>query len=206
MCIFVMEQNYVVDFYNNNSKSFDSTRYLPWPIVKSFVESVRKDSTICDVGCGNGKNQFRKDIKWTSCDNSVEMCKIVNDAQLCDCTSLPYKNEDFDHAICIAVIHHLSTETKRKLAINELIRITKPGGKILILVWALEQESDSRRKFVEQENFVDWRDKSKRLLGKRYYYVFRKDELEELIINDPRVKIIKSFYEKGNHGVILEKV
>jgi hypothetical protein len=73
-------------------------------------------------------------------------------------------------------------------------------------VWALEQESDSRRKFVEQENFVDWRDKSKRLLGKRYYYVFREDELEGLIMNNPRVKIIKSFYERGNHGVILEKV
>ena len=76
--------------------------------------------------------------------------------------------------MCIAVLHHLSTECKRKLAINELIRITKPGGKILILVWALEQELDSKRKFDKQDNYIDWRDKSKKLLGKRYYHVFER--------------------------------
>ena len=72
----------------------------------------------------------------------------------------------------IAVIHHLSTIEKRKKAIEELIRVTKDGGKIFILVWALEQEKDSKRKFQEQENYVDWKDKKGTVLGKRYYYVF----------------------------------
>ena len=101
------------------------------------------------------------------------------------------------------VLHHLSTTEKRKKAIQELIRVTKGGGKILILVWALEQESDSRRKFIKQENMVDWKDKKGNLLGKRYYYVFKKNELESLI--DDNIKIEKSFYERGNWGLILKK-
>ena len=87
----------------------------------------------------------------------------------------------FDYTICIAVIHHLSTVEKRKKAISELLRITKSNGEILILVWALEQETDSRRKFIKQDNYVDWKDKKQNLLGKRYYYVFKQNELESLI-------------------------
>ena len=89
----------------------------------------------------------------------------------------------------------------KKKAISELLRITKSGGEILVLVWALEQESDSRRKFVEQENYVDWKDKQGRLLGKRYYYVFKENELESLLSD----YTYSSFYEKGNWGIILKK-
>ena len=67
----------------------------------------------------------------------------------------------------------------------------------------LEQEKNSKRKFLEQENFVDWKDKNKNLLGKRYYYVFKKDELETLLPEN--TKIIESFYERGNWGIIIEK-
>ena len=206
-----IEEIYVKDIYNSIAKEFSDTRYRPWTCVEEFLGKVPQKSYIADIGCGNGKNMlYKKDCYNFGCDFSKELVKICNDEDLSvvegDILNIPYNYNNFDYTICIAVIHHLSSESKRKLAINELIRITKPGGKILILVWALEQESDSRRQFVEQENFVDWRDKSKRLLGKRYYYVFRKDELEELIMNNPRVKIIKSFYERGNHGVILEKV
>jgi guanylate kinase len=50
---------------------------------------------------------------------------------------------------------------------------------------------------------VDWKDKKGNILGKRYYYVFKKNELESLI-ND-NITIEKSFYEKGNWGLILKK-
>ena len=49
--------------------------------------------------------------------------------------------------ICIAVIHHLSTPARRLAAIEELSRIVRPGGRILISVWALEQNlKDTRKK------------------------------------------------------------
>ena len=50
---------------------------------------------------------------------------------------------------------------------------------------------------------MDWKDSKKNLLGKRYYYVFKKNELESLI--DDKIIIVNSFYEKGNWGIILKK-
>lgn len=49
-------------------------------------------------------------------------------------------NIEKDYVISVAVIHHFSTEERRLEAINELVRITKPGGTILIYVWAFEQQ------------------------------------------------------------------
>ncbi|KAE9449657.1 hypothetical protein C3L33_18443, partial [Rhododendron williamsianum] len=48
-----------------------------------------------------------------------------------------------DVAISIAVLHHLRTESRRKKAIDELIRVVKKGGLVLITVWAVEQEDRS---------------------------------------------------------------
>lgn len=62
---------------------------------------------------------------------------------LSDCLCLPYKNNSLDAAISIAVIHHLSTNERRKQAISELARVLKPNGKCLIYVWAIEQEKNS---------------------------------------------------------------
>ncbi|KAL2900576.1 hypothetical protein RDABS01_025658 [Bienertia sinuspersici] len=45
-----------------------------------------------------------------------------------------------DAAISIAVLHHLSTESRRQKAIEELVRIVRKGGLVLITVWAVEQE------------------------------------------------------------------
>ena len=59
---------------------------------------------------------------------------------VCDCLNLPYRSHQFDAAICIAVIHHLSTEERRDHALRELVRILRPGGKMLVYVWAMEQE------------------------------------------------------------------
>ena len=178
-----IEEIYVKDVYNSIASSFDNTRYRPWTCVEEFLDTIPKDSIIGDIGCGNGKNMLYKDDCLNyGCDFSeslVNICLQKGLNVICgDILNIPYKTESFDYTICIAVIHHLSTVEKRKKAIEELERVTKKGGKILVLVWAFEQEDDSRRKFTIQDNFVDWRDKQQNLLGKRYYYVFQKNELE----------------------------
>jgi SAM-dependent methyltransferase len=72
----------------------------------------------------------------------------------CNCLTLPFKNQVFDVVISIAVIHHFSTEKHRLRALKgtslsynnphiyalEIVRVIKPGGKMLIYVWAMEQE------------------------------------------------------------------
>jgi hypothetical protein len=75
----------------------------------------------------------------------------------------------FISAVCrlfydTAVLHHLSTVDRRYAVISELVRITKPGGVIMIQAWALEQGSDSKRTFGSQDTMVPWR-LSKRFLS-----------------------------------------
>ncbi len=200
-----IEDIHVKYVYNTIAKEFDNTRYRPWSCVENFLDDIPSGSIIGDIGCGNGKNMlYRNDCINLGCDFSENLIKICQEkninAIVGDILNIPFQENTFDYTICIAVIHHLSTNEKRKKAIQELQRVTKPNGKILILVWALEQENDSRRKFVKQENFVDWKDKKQNLLGKRYYYVFQKNELESLTNKN---LIEKSFYEKGNWGIII---
>ncbi|EWC76270.1 hypothetical protein C923_03055 [Plasmodium falciparum UGT5.1] len=63
-----------------------------------------------------------------------------------------------DLCISIAVIHHLGTHEKRKQAVKEMVRCTKIGGRILIYVWAYEQQENvvGNRKFDSQDIFVPW--------------------------------------------------
>jgi len=203
-----IEEINVKDVYNKIAKEFSNTRYRPWTCVESFLDNVEIGCKIGDIGCGNGKNmKYRVDCENYGCDFSEELVKICKDDGLNvvygDILSVPFEDKLFDYTICIAVIHHLSTPEKRKKAIDEVIRVTKKGGRILLLVWALEQPENSRRQFKKQDNMVTWKDKKGNLMGERYYYVFKKDELENLI-NDS-VTIVETFYELGNWGVILEK-
>ena len=56
--------------------------------------------------------------------------------------------------LCIAVLHHLSTAERRLSGLRELVRITRPGGLVLVYVWALEQEAKRAKK--EQLKEVDF--------------------------------------------------
>ena len=63
--------------------------------------------------------------------------------------------------ICIAVIHHLSTVSRRLAALKELTRIVRPGGRILISVWALEQNFEKKSRKNHNEGAKATRTSSK---------------------------------------------
>jgi tRNA (uracil-5-)-methyltransferase TRM9 len=130
-----------------------------------------------------------------------------------DTLHLPHPCHSFDFAICIAVIHHLSTPARRIGAIKsilELLNPTSPGktpGKLLLFVWALEQKS-SRRGWDtgdEQDVMVPWifkdiagvaaREQDKTY--ERYYHLYRKGELES-DITAAGGTILEAGYEKDN--------
>ena len=71
-----------------------------------------------------------------------------------DCMSVPLRSSSCDAAICIAVMHHLSTRDRRIQCIRELGRIVRPGGSINIQAWAMEQEEGSRRQFASEDVYV----------------------------------------------------
>ncbi|KAL1309992.1 hypothetical protein AAHE18_17G217400 [Arachis hypogaea] len=128
-----IEKKYVHRVYDAIAPHFSSTRFAKWPKVAAFLSSLASGSLVLDAGCGNGK--------------------------YLDAVNLPYRTGFGDAAISIAVLHHLSTEYRRIRAIEELVRVVKKGGYVLITVWAKEQEHRSLiskwtplpEKYVEEE-------------------------------------------------------
>ena len=57
------------------------------------------------------------------------------------------RDASFDYAICIAVLHHLSTQERRVSALKEMQRILRPGGRALVTVWAKEQKYKDKQSF-----------------------------------------------------------
>jgi ubiquinone/menaquinone biosynthesis C-methylase UbiE len=201
------EKKSVLDIYNSISGHFNNTRHFIWPSVKQFLETIPKYSIVADIGCGNGKNMtyLNNDHIFIGTDFSIELLKICKEKQLetvsaNNCT-LPYKDNSFDSAISIAVIHHLSTPELRQLAVNEIIRITKPNGPIMIQVWAFEREYNT--KYETQDAMIPWKTKDNKIYN-RYYYLFKKNELDKMI-NLNKVEIIRSYKERDNYIIIFKK-
>uniref|UniRef100_A0A5B7AQT8 Methyltransferase type 11 domain-containing protein n=1 Tax=Davidia involucrata TaxID=16924 RepID=A0A5B7AQT8_DAVIN len=143
-----IEKKYVHHVYDAIAPHFSSTRFAKWPKVATFLNSLPSGSLVLDAGCGNGKylglnpNSF-----FIGCDISAPLINICanrgHEVVVADAVNLPYRTGYGDAAISIAVLHHLSTENRRKKAIDELVRVVKKGGLVLITVWAVEQEDRS---------------------------------------------------------------
>ena len=168
-----LENKYVYEVYNSISNEFDNTRQYPWPVVKTFMNNLKPNSFVCDVGSGNGKNMFRNDLIYTSTDLSEKMCELSANKSDCiqsNILSLPFKDNTFDAVLCIACVHHLSTNSRRKKAIDECYRILRPNGKMIISVWA---NSD---KYGEGDQYIKWNNHETR----RFYHLFSSDELQNM--------------------------
>ncbi|KAH3681633.1 hypothetical protein WICPIJ_007403 [Wickerhamomyces pijperi] len=157
------ELTYVHKVYNEIAEHFSDTRYKPWPVVTSFLQSRTSGSVGIDVGCGNGKYLgLREDLYMIGSDRSSGLIGCAKDlgkeVMVSDGLSLPHPNNRFDFAISIAVIHHFSTPERRTQAIAEILSKLRSGGEVLLYVWALEQEK-SRRGYKEgdpQDVLVPW--------------------------------------------------
>jgi tRNA (uracil-5-)-methyltransferase TRM9 len=201
------------EIYESIADSFDKTRVKVWPCVERFLDSIETHKYGLEVGCGNGKNMFyRKDLKLKGidiCSKFYKKCLTKGlDVDIGDMLALPYEDKTFDFVYSVAVLHHLATEKLRMQAIQEMIRVCKPTGKIFILVWAFEQEPSSKRKFKKQDVLVPWNDsKNNNKIAYRFYHVYIKDELEKEVYSASEEVIVKeSFYEKGNWGIIIQKL
>ena len=126
---------------------------------------------------------YYNNIKFLGIDNCDKFVAICNDkgfnVMLSNITDIKLDSNIADGIICIAVFHHLSTEEHRIEALKEMKRLLKPGGKILLSVWALEQPKKTSRTFNHYgNNIVIWNSYGK--VYERYYYIFKIDEIKRL--------------------------
>ena len=122
----------------------DVSKYI-LKLDKNFVNYLCKlippNSRVLDVGCGIGTilnylQQKRADLTLKGVDNSLkvisasrmynnEKVKIIN----CDAEYLQFRDKSFDFVISSSFLHHIS---KPIIALKEMMRITKIGGKVVV--------------------------------------------------------------------------
>ncbi|KAJ1968925.1 tRNA methyltransferase, has a role in tRNA modification [Dimargaris xerosporica] len=208
------EASHVHQVYDQIAPHFSSTRYKPWPVVESFLDGQVAGSVGADVGCGNGKYMgVNTKLFVSGSDRSQGLVGISYkrgfEVMVANNLTLPYRDSWFDFALSIAVIHHLTTFERRVRALAEIARIVRPGGRILVFVWALEQRGKRAFDSDHQDFMVPWvipkntpkapatattvpvaptadaaqgePSPAELQVYHRYYHLFREHELESLV-------------------------
>ncbi|KAH7731462.1 Protein ALKB-8 [Aphelenchoides avenae] len=164
-----LERKYVEDVYANIAAHFDETRHSQWKAVSGFLDNLAEGSVVFDAGCGNGKYLCSRDrITKIGCDLCEGLVGIARQkgAEVLrgDALSLPVRSDSVDAVISIAVIHHMSTEERRRRAIQEIVRVLRPGGTALVTVWAMDQAVDGESEYMKmranKENATNAEDKT----------------------------------------------
>ena len=203
-----IEENNVKNVYEKIAPHFDSTRVYKWSWVNEFLEKLDKNSLVYDIGCGNGRNMNYNNLNFIGIDNCENFIKICNKKKLnvvmSNITEIPFKSNSADAILCIAVLHHLSSNENRIKALLELKRIVKPTGKILLSVWSINQPAKTKKSFNNYgNNIVLWNSYGK--IYERYYYIFKLEEIKKLITLCG-LEIVKSEFNCGNEIFTLIKV
>lgn len=154
-----LEQEYVHRVYEEIAGHFSSTRHTPWPHIVEFLKALPSGSLVADIGCGNGKYLgINKELYMIGCDRSQNLVDICRERQfqafVCDALAVPIRSGSCDACISIAVIHHFATAERRVAALQELVRLLRPGGKALVYVWAMEQEYKEKKSKYLRENRI----------------------------------------------------
>ena len=214
MDILNLEEEKVVTTYNKIATSFSNTRTKPWDWIQDFLKSLPTNSSVLDIGCGNGRNMVsieeEQNLTFEGVDSCQEFVDIAvkngKDVVLGDMCQLPFEDNSFDAILSIASFHHLSTPKRREKGIQEMLRVLKPGGKILMSVWAMTQplKSKNYNKFHYGDNMVSWKNKEGKVEGERYYYIFQIKELTDLILNED-FHITDWTWNYGNEVITLIK-
>jgi ubiquinone/menaquinone biosynthesis C-methylase UbiE len=175
--------------YDKIAAHFDQTRIYIWKCVSQFLDSLPPNIFIADVGTGNGKNlRYRNDITIIGNDISENLLKIAKDKNKnnnefikANAINLPYRNELFDAVMSVAVLHHIDSYDNRIKFIEELLRITKNNGKILITVWANEQIIKPKWINIKDTDYIIPWHLHNNVIEKRYYHLFSKQEIESIL-------------------------
>ena len=202
-----LEIENVSDVYSQIAQHFSDTRVHQWPWITNFIQETNHEGTkVLDIGCGNGRNMDGYTnatvMGIDECKEFVEIClKRGKDVCQGDMCNLPYNDNSFDTLLSIASFHHLATEARRVKALQEMRRVIKPGGKVLLSVWSKNQPSKAKQKFTKYgDTIVKWNKFG--MTYDRYYYIFRIDELKRLF-SSCGWHIEKHFWDYGNEIFIL---
>ena len=131
---------------NNPVRAYVQEKY-EFPILMNMITSKSFDSVL-EIGCGNGNGtklikKYFHPLHITAIDLDEKMIQIaqrtIHDEtttfQIMDASKLDFPNESFDAIFDFGIIHHIPNW---KECIEELRRVLKEGGKLILAEYSLE--------------------------------------------------------------------
>ena len=189
--------------YNKIASHFSNTRSYVWKDLEYFKRFIRNNDKILDLGCGNGRlfELFKdKDVEYIGIDNSKELIKIAKQKypnanfQVGSALNLPFQDNSFNKIFSIAVFHHIPSKKLRLQFLQEVKRVLKPNGLLILTVWNLWNRKCLRlnlkhiglkmigkSKLDFKDIFYPWKNQQGEVLAQRYIHCFTKKELKKLL-------------------------
>ena len=125
--------------------------------LKPIFGMIKPSDIVLDLGCGVGRFTFRlaklcKEV-WgvDSSPAAIEFCKqyaqkfAVHNVkfQVADARELPFSDETFDWVLSVTVLQHIVHENDLIDSIKEILRVTKKGGRIILLECTTDKRKDN---------------------------------------------------------------
>ncbi len=138
------------------AEDFSATRNRVWPEMEILVKKyVRLGVKILDVGCGNGRLvEILPEVEYWGVDTSegligeakeklrnkeIKKLRAVN-FRVLDMLELAKLGEkDFDAVFMFASLNHIAGQENRHKVLEEVRRILKPGGVLIMTNWNMWQ-------------------------------------------------------------------
>lgn len=139
--------DYIANFYDFFENLYNSK--VNRELCKKVAERMSSNDNVLECACGTGmisvyiatkcKSLIATDFSQGMLAKSRKRCKKIKNIRVekANILQLQYPNESFDKVVAANVIHLLD---QPDIAISELIRVCKKGGKIIIPTYIIMKE------------------------------------------------------------------
>jgi ubiquinone/menaquinone biosynthesis C-methylase UbiE len=134
---------YEEKYYEKANKNEDNKSSLRNAVDEFLTYNAKKGESILEVGCGSGIliPHLPQGVVYMGVDSStygLEQARArFKDATFIEASSekLPFNQDTFSYVVSIFALEHFS---KPKESLDEMVRVLKPGGHLLLLAPNLE--------------------------------------------------------------------
>ena len=139
--------DYIANFYDFFENLYNSK--VNQELCKKVAERIYSNDNVLECACGTGmisvhiatkcRSLIATDFSQGMLAKSRKRCKKIKNIRVekANILHLEYPNESFDKVVAANVIHLLD---QPDIAISELIRVCKKGGKIIIPTYIITKE------------------------------------------------------------------
>lgn len=170
----------VAEFYETHGKAFSDTRHQFWDVFETANDLLKDGDVLLDIGAGNGRlgDFIQKKISYAGFEPSSSLRgkhPLLKEGSL---PRIPAPDNTADVTACLAVFHHIPV-TEQAAAVDELVRLTKIGGRIIATAWHLTPDAyEPVEGGAAGDIWIEWRAEGAE--AKRFVHIFSDKEWESL--------------------------